>query len=177
MIYTIGQTAKAVGLSKTTICKHIENGKLSASWNRDTNPPQREIDASEIFRVYAVDITVPPSQRQRVTPQTASADTHLDMVIKAKDETIAALKADIDRLAAQIEAKDEQIATANRLLAAPKPDDRYNALLEKLATIEREFASQQPVAPRPAESPAVETAWPAAPESPRRRWFGWRRAG
>ncbi len=170
MIYTIGQTAKAVGLSKTTICKHIENGKISASWNRDTNPPQREIDTSEILRVYGVDVTLPPSQRKRVTPENTSVDTPLGLVIKAKDETIAALKADIDRLAAQIEAKDEQIAAANRLLAAPKPDDRYDALLEKLATLEREFAREQAAVPAPAESPAVETA---PTPTPNRGIFGW----
>ncbi len=168
MIYTIGQTAKAVGLSKTTICKHIESGKLSARWNEDTNPRQREIDTSEILRVYGVDVTVPPSQRQQVTPQNTIANTPLDMVVKAKDETIAALKADIDRLAAQIAAKDEQIAAANRLLAAPKADP-YAPVLERLAQIEREMAARlEAESPPPSEKTA-----PAPP--PNRGMFGWLR--
>ena len=165
MIYTIGQTAKAVGLSKTTICKHIESGKLSATWNEQTNPRQREIDTSEILRVYGVDVTVPPSERKRVTQENTSVDTPLQLVVKAKDETISTLKAEVERLASQIEQKDEQIAAANRLLAAPKPDDRFNALLEKLTNLEREFASQ-----KIEEPPAAKTAPTPAPN---RGIFGW----
>jgi uncharacterized small protein (DUF1192 family) len=156
MILTIGQTAKAVGLSKTSICKHIENGKLSASWNHTTNPPQREIDASEIMRVYGVDVTLPPSRRPTGDGKKQSADTPLEMVVKAKDETIAALKAENERLVGQIEAKDEQIAAANRLLAAPKADS-YAVVLERLQKMEREFASQEPAA-TPVETPPAKTS-------------------
>jgi uncharacterized small protein (DUF1192 family) len=156
MILTIGMTAKAVGLSKTTICKHIESGKISAAWNKDANPPQREIDASEIMRVYGVDVTLPPSRKATGDAKSAEADTTLEIIVKAKDETISALKAEIGRLAAQIETKDEQIAAANRLLAAPKPDDRYAALLEKMAGLQREFSAQQ-TGTAPVEAPAAST--------------------
>lgn len=166
MIYTIGQTARAVGLSKTTICKHLESGKLSGSWNHDTKPPQREIDTSEIKRVYGVDVTLPPSERKRVTPQNTSVDTPLDMVVKAKDETIAALKGEVERLAAQIEAKDEQLAAANRLLAAPKADP-YAPVLERLAQIEREMSARmQAESPPPSEKTMPEP-------TPNRGIFGW----
>lgn len=146
MILTIGQTAKAVGLSKTSICKHIENGKLSASWNNDTKPPQREIDASEIMRVYGVDVTLPPSRRPTGDGKKHSDDTPLEMVVKAKDETIATMKAEIERLDRQVAVKDEQLAAANRLLTAPKGDP-FAAVLERLQKMEREFAGQEAAAP------------------------------
>jgi uncharacterized small protein (DUF1192 family) len=169
MILTIGQTAKAVGLSKTSICKHIASGKLSAAWNNDTNPPQREIDGSEIMRVYGVDMALPPSKRRTVDTKIASVDTPLDMVVKAKDETIAALKAEVDRLAAQIETKDGQIAAANRLLAAPKPDDHYAALLEKMEKLQHDFASQQAEDEAPVETPPAKTELAL----PNRGLFAW----
>jgi uncharacterized small protein (DUF1192 family) len=160
VIFTIGQTAKAVGLSKTSICKHIENGKLSATWNEQTNPRQREIDASEILRVYRVDMSLPPSERKPVTHESANVDTPLQLVVKAKDETIATLKAEVERLASQLDQKDEQLAAVNRLLAAPKPDDRYDALLEKLTSLQEDFA----------ETVAAKT--PPTPQ-PNRGIFGW----
>jgi uncharacterized small protein (DUF1192 family) len=156
MILTIGMTAKAVGLSKTTICKHIETGKISAAWNKDTNPPQREIDASEIMRVYGVDVTLPASRRPTADTKSAGSDTTVEIIVKAKDETISALKAEISRLAAQIETKDEQIAAANRLLAAPKSDDRYAALLEKMAGLQRELSARQAEADTPVEAPPAQ---------------------
>jgi hypothetical protein len=150
---TIGQTSRAVGVSKTTICKHIENGKLSADWNEATNPRQREIDSSEIMRVYAVDVTVPPSKRQVIDTKKHNVDTYLDLLLKAKEEQLATLKAENERLAGQIAAKDEQLAAANRLLAAPRPEDRLAPLLEKL---ERQYAAMlaEPEPPAPPEKTA-----------------------
>ena len=49
MKYTLGEAAKAVGKSKSTISKAIKNGTISA--NRLSNG-RFEIDASELFRVF-----------------------------------------------------------------------------------------------------------------------------
>ena len=116
MLLTIGQTAKAVSLSKTTICKHIENGKISASWNNETNPPQREIDASEIKRAYGVDVTLPPSKRKEVTQTSVNEINAVGELLKAKDKMI-------EMLEAQLKIKDDQIQNYSRLLAAPKPEE------------------------------------------------------
>jgi len=164
MMFTVGQTAKAVGLSKTTIIKHIENGKLSAAWNEDTKPRQREIDASEILRVYGVDITTPPSRRQPADTKKHSVDTTLEVVLKAKDETIAALKQENDRLAWQIEAKDKQIEAAQRLLAAPKENDPYGAILGRLEAIEQGL--------REGDHPIDTTGQPKAAPA-KGGFFGW----
>ncbi len=179
MLLTIGQTAKAVGLSKTAICKHIENGKLSASWNENTNPRQREIDASEIMRVYGVDVTLPPSRRQVIDAKKHNVDTYLDLLLKAKDEQLASLKAENERLVSQVATKDEQLAAANRLLAAPRDADRLVVALERLEKIEREFVRSDTAPPAdavpepsgPVETPAAQEITPA-PAPNRGSFFG-----
>ena len=67
---SMGQAARAAGISKTSIHRAIKSGKLSAS--RETDASYR-IDPAELFRVYVpgrqvLEQTVTPS----VTPATAS---------------------------------------------------------------------------------------------------------
>jgi excisionase family DNA binding protein len=49
MTYTLGEAAKATGLSKPTISKAIKSGKLSAIKNENGS---YTIDPAELFRVY-----------------------------------------------------------------------------------------------------------------------------
>ena len=49
MTYTLGEAAKATGLSKPTISKAITSGKLSAIKNENGS---YTIDPAELFRVY-----------------------------------------------------------------------------------------------------------------------------
>ena len=155
MMLTIGKTAKAVGLSKTSIHKHIESGKLSATWNEKTNPRQREIDASEILRVYGVDITLPHSERKQVAQQNTMDNSGVDGVVKAKDETIAVLKQTLEDLRGQLAVKDEQIQNYSRLLAAPKTaasgaipvPSPIRAAQDALANVQAVAQTQEPEPP------------------------------
>lgn len=167
MLLTIGQTAKATGLSKTTIAKHIENGKVSAGWNNDTNPPQREIDASEILRVYGVDVNLPPSRRQRVTPTKEPENNPVNDLLKAKDDQIQTLKDQVRTLEHQLDTKDGQIGQLQRLLEAPKPQqpDKYAEIEAKLQETLAKFEAQE------AASRAAAVSAPA-PE-PQRSIFSW----
>ena len=49
MAHTLGQAAKAAGVSKTTLRRAIENGRLSASRNADGS---YEIDPAELHRAF-----------------------------------------------------------------------------------------------------------------------------
>jgi excisionase family DNA binding protein len=47
--HTLGQAAKAVGVSKTTLRRAIESGRLSATRNEDGS---YEIDPAELHRAF-----------------------------------------------------------------------------------------------------------------------------
>lgn len=67
MKYTLGEAAKAVGKSKSTISKAIKNGTLSA--NRLHNG-RFEIDPSELFRVYEKRSETPKGERMNTPSET-----------------------------------------------------------------------------------------------------------
>jgi excisionase family DNA binding protein len=59
MSYTLGEAAKATGLTKPTLAKAIKNGKLSAAKNDNGS---YSIDPAELHRVYPpIPITSKPS--------------------------------------------------------------------------------------------------------------------
>lgn len=59
MSYTLGEAAKATGLTKPTLAKAIKNGKLSATKNDNGS---YSIDPAELHRVYPpIPITSKPS--------------------------------------------------------------------------------------------------------------------
>jgi hypothetical protein len=101
------------------------------------------------------DVTIPPSRRPTGDTKKHSPDTPFDMVVKAKDETIAALKAEIERLSEQVVVKDEQIKASTRLLEAQKADP-YAAILDRLEAIEKEVVS---TSPEPATEPPPKSFW------------------
>ena len=99
------------------------------------------------------------------------------------EEELASAWPGLDRIAAQFSLAppvrgDAQLLSyidaANRLLAAPKPDDRYAALLEKMESLEREFASQS-VEEAPAPEPQPEAVKTTPAPTPNRGIFAWLR--
>ena len=114
MVYTLGQAAKAVGKSKTTISKAIQNGKISAT--KQANGSYK-IDPSELHRVYPpaplANSHDGPLETPKLTPVPLGGDTNsiretigLEYELKAARQRISDLEEDRDQWRQQ----------ANRLL-------------------------------------------------------------
>ena len=127
MPYTLGQAAKATGLSKPTLSEAIKKGKISAARNENGS---FSIDPAELHRVY------PPlsNHARNVNSDTEQFRTYeltaKIMVLEAQVQALGELKAQIaaerddlrterDRLLGVIE---EQAGSVKQLTYQPKPD-------------------------------------------------------
>jgi len=115
MVYTLGQAAKAVGKSKTTISKAIQNGKISAT-KRDNGSYQ--IDPSELHRVYPpaplANSHAGPLDTPKLTPVPLGGDTNsiretigLQYELKAARQRISDLEEDRDQWRQQAKAAND----------------------------------------------------------------------
>lgn len=122
MSYTLGDAAKAVGKSKTTIHRAIKSGKISASKLDDGS---YSIDPSELHRVFPTAMQETPSRpllRNDTEHQGNTSETlriKLELYEKERErerallqETIADLREDRDRWRQQ----------ATSLLADQRPE-------------------------------------------------------
>lgn len=107
MIYTLGDAAKAVGKSKTTLHRSIKSGRISAIKSEDGS---YAIDPSELHRVFPPATPVKPDgafQRNDMERQSNTLETlriQLELLEKERErerallqETIADLREDRDR--------------------------------------------------------------------------------
>ena len=107
MPYTLGQAAKATGLSKPTLSEAIKKGKISARKNESGS---FEIDPAELHRVYPP-VSSPASEDEQQTEQFRTPDlTAKIMVLDARLEALGELK---DQIAAE---RDSLRAERDRLL-------------------------------------------------------------
>lgn len=114
MVYTLGEAAKATGMSKATISKAIKNGRISASKDETGT---FKIDPSELHRVYPPTV----SSEQKETPTNTPAKADIDGTIRA--------------LQARLEAAQERLSDKDTVIADLREDrDRWRqqatALLE-----------------------------------------------
>jgi excisionase family DNA binding protein len=114
MVYTLGEAAKATGMSKATISKAIKNGRISAA--KDETGTFR-IDPSELHRVYPPTV----SSEQEETPKTTPTKADIDGTIR--------------ELQARLEAAQERLSDKDTVIADLREDrDRWRqqatALLE-----------------------------------------------
>lgn len=114
MVYTLGEAAKATGMSKATISKAIKTGRISAS--KDETGTFR-IDPSELHRVYPPTV----SSKHKETPITIVSEHSNDSLIR--------------ELQARLEAAQERIADKDSVIDDLRQDrDRWRqqatALLE-----------------------------------------------
>ena len=107
MSYTLGDAAKAVGKSKTTLHRAIKSGRISAIKSEDGS---YSIDPSELHRVFPPVTAVTPTdtfQRNDTEHQSNTLETlriQLELQEKERDrerallqETIADLREDRDK--------------------------------------------------------------------------------
>ena len=114
MVYTLGEAAKATGMSKATISKAIKNGRISASKDETGT---FKIDPSELHRVYPPTV----SSEQKEPPPNTPAKADIDGTIRA--------------LQARLEAAQERLSDKDTVIADLREDrDRWRqqatALLE-----------------------------------------------
>lgn len=131
MSYTLGQAAKATGLSKPTISEAIKKGRISASKNENG---AFEIDPAELHRVYPP-LASPASNEELPTLQNLTPDlTAKIMVLEVRLNALGELKDQIaaerddlrterDRLLSVIE---EQAGSVKQLTYQPPPNANQN---------------------------------------------------
>jgi excisionase family DNA binding protein len=125
---TLGQAAKETGVSKPTISKAINKGRLSATKNEKG---EYEIDPAELFRVFPIASKPPVSDLQSVTPiYTNDLQRELDVLREERtrerqqlETTISDLRAERERLLSVIE---EQAGSVKQLTYQPKQEPTAN---------------------------------------------------
>jgi hypothetical protein len=111
--HTLGQAAKAAGVSKTTLRRAIENGRLSASRNDDGS---YEIDPAELHRAFPSHSDGSGTMARSVTVNgTGGLQIEVEMLrerLTEKDDVIRDLRARLD-------AEAEERRQAQARLTAP----------------------------------------------------------
>lgn len=151
MPYTLGQAAKATGLSKPTISEAIKKGKISAVRNENGS---FAIDPAELHRVYPP-VASPASKAETETEPFRTHDlTAKIMVLEAQVKAIGDLKD-------QISAERDDLRTER---------DRLLGVIEQQAGTVKQLTYQSEAHALPA--PATEAAPVARPSV----WLGVRPA-
>lgn len=126
MFYTLGQAAKATGLSKPTIAESIKKGRISA---RKNESGVYEIDPAELHRVYApitlhdsnVNIELGQPITHDLTAKIAILESQIDSLNELKNQIANErdyLRGEHNRLLGVIE---EQAKSVKQLTYQPTP--------------------------------------------------------
>lgn len=154
--HNISQAAKMAGVSRRTLQRHIDKGKVSCSTDESGN---KFIDTSELLRVYG-DLT-PQDDAPRVTPRTDTV-THLDTpdVTRTLREQVTELQR---QLQAQMEKNELQESRFNTQIEAIREDsrkreDRLLEILDRQTLLLTHIKDEKPEPPpaRPPETTARE---------------------
>lgn len=113
-MYSLKQAADAVGRGKPAILKAIKSGRISAK--KDDNG-QWQIDPAELHRVYPVTTTANGSdtatgERQETPKETGDVGAEVAVLrerLAEKDELIADLRTERDRLLGIVETQAQQV--------------------------------------------------------------------
>lgn len=99
---TISEAARRVGIARSTLLRHIKNGKISKAIGKDGKP---RLDTSELLRVYG-DLKIPDTDNTSATLHKNYSTIQIDTGGRytEKDIEIATLRAE---LKAALERSDE----------------------------------------------------------------------
>jgi excisionase family DNA binding protein len=123
MAYTLGQAAKATGISKPTLSRAIKSGRLSAQKQEDGS---FLIDPAELHRVYPPVTTTGDNNgnvKQSETPRNPETlHVQLAAMREERERERQQLQATIDDLRRRLDAEaEERRKLTLRLLPAPTP--------------------------------------------------------
>ena len=137
MAYSLGQAAKAAGISKTSLHRAIQKGRISAAKNDNGS---YEIEPSELHRAYPPvtdeDRSANPNLGQDGTPETAIETAVLRREVQLLRERIGDKEAVITDLKERLDQSEQERREKDRQLTA-------------LLTDHREKAAAEPEAPAP----------------------------
>lgn len=147
---TVRQAAEQVGVSRQTMFRHIKDGRVSATVDRDG---QKQIDVAELLRVFG------ELQSPIATAKTASDRSRLTQ----KNETVPGLayQIELEKLRAQLELKAAELALAKERISELKSREHQvveekNRLLTLIEQQSRLLTGPTPkVAPRKRTVPVV----------------------
>jgi hypothetical protein len=128
-MYTLGQAAKAAGISKAWLSKSIQKGKVSA--NKDESG-RYQIDPAELHRVFPPVNTVNGNSEQEETPETATENTGLSLTIEHLRELLRRTERERDELSRRLdeEANERRQNAAEirrlTLMLTHQPDTNYD---------------------------------------------------
>jgi hypothetical protein len=139
MAYTLGEAAKATGISKASISRAVSSGRISATKKEDGS---FSIEPVELHRVYPPKSSVPASTTPSETPRNSESNTNtsysnvlqarLDAALEQlrdKDGTISDLRQRLDR---SDEERREAQARVIGLLAGPGPTESKRGFFGRL---------------------------------------------
>lgn len=160
MGYTLGQAAKATGMSKAALSRAIKNGRISAE-KQDSGSYM--IDPAELHRVY------PPVAEKQANDGANDNDGATGATAVNTN-----LNADIRELSAKLEAATVRLADKEAVIADLREDrDRWRTQAEKLLLTDQRA---KPIITPPPEKAAVGKPATVSPAPAKRRWrlFGGR---
>ncbi len=140
MAYTLGEAAKATGISKASISRAINSGRISAIKKDDGS---FSIEPVELHRVYPPKSAAPVAETVIGTPRNADADTRngsdsnvLQARLDAALEQLHDREGTIDDLRHRLDRSDEERREAQArvigLLAGPGPTESKRGFFGRL---------------------------------------------
>jgi len=140
MAYTLGEAAKATGISKASISRAVSSGRISATKKEDGS---FSIEPVELHRVYPpksakpVSVTTPetpnhPDANARNTSDSSVLQARLDAALEQlrdREDTIGDLRQRLDR---SDEERREAQARVIGLLAGPGPTESKRGFFGRL---------------------------------------------
>ena len=131
MAYTLGEAARAVGRSKTTLGRAIKSGRISATRSEDGS---YTIDPAELHRVFTVTRDGHPPMERSVTlngpePTPSPATLALRQLLAERDRLVDEQAESIRDLRRRLDAEAEERRRLTAILAdqraAPAPIRRW----------------------------------------------------
>jgi predicted transcriptional regulator len=115
---SISEAARLVGVSRKTIQRHIDTGKLSATVSQEDVAgrltPLRQVETSELLRVYGKfttsDVAPDGETRAPQLPTLSTQNDPMSQVVEAQQETIDVLKRQVDELTIEKKELRAQVA-------------------------------------------------------------------
>lgn len=140
MAYTLGEAAKATGISKASISRAINSGRISAIKKDDGS---FSIEPVELHRVYPPKSAAPVTGTPSETPRNGNADTRngsdsnvLQARLDAALEQLRDRDGTIDDLRRRLDQSDEERREAQArvigLLAGPGPTESKRGFFGRL---------------------------------------------
>ncbi len=96
-MYTLGEAAKATGMTKAALSKAIAKGRISAAKDETG---RFQIDPSELHRIYPPVNTTPAKSEQQLTQETLAENKELKAKVELLREMLGELKAEREDLRA-----------------------------------------------------------------------------